>query len=137
MRGAARYDDVVREVGDELLARIDAAVAAGVRPDAVIADPGIGFAKTAAHSVALLAALPELAERVGVPLLVGASRKSFLGAIAGDAPVDSREEATLAITVWSFLAGAAVVRVHDVAASQRAVALLDALERATPEGMAA
>jgi len=137
MADEARYDDVVREVGDELRARVDAAVAAGVRPDAILADPGIGFAKGAAHNVALLAALPELSERVEVPLLVGASRKSFLGRLLGDAPVDAREEATLATTVWSFMRGAAVVRVHDVAASSRAAALLDALERATQEGMAA
>jgi dihydropteroate synthase len=137
MTAEARYDDVVREVGDELLARIDAAVAAGVRADAILADPGIGFAKTAEHNLAILAALPELAARVGLPLLVGASRKSFLGRALGGAPVDEREEATLATTVWSFVRGAAVVRVHDVAASSRAVALLDALERATAQGMAA
>ena len=137
MTSEARYDDVVREVGDELRARVDAAVAAGVRPDAILADPGIGFAKDAGHNLALLAALPELSERVEVPLLVGASRKSFLGRVLGGAPVDEREEATLAATVWSFVRGAAVVRVHDVAASSRAVALLDALERATQEGMAA
>jgi dihydropteroate synthase len=137
MGAEAHYDDVVRDVGDELRARVDAAIAAGVRSDAILADPGIGFAKRPEHNLALLAALPELAERVEVPLLVGASRKSFLGRVLGDAPVDAREEATLAATVWSFMRGAAVVRVHDVAASSRAVALLDALERATQEGMAA
>jgi dihydropteroate synthase len=137
MRAEARYDDVVLEVGDELRARVDHAVAAGVRAGAILADPGIGFAKTGAHNLALLAALPDLAARVEVPLLVGASRKSFLGQVLGDAPVDEREEATLATTVWSFVRGAAVVRVHDVAASYRAVTLLDALERATPQGMAA
>jgi dihydropteroate synthase len=137
MATEAHYDDVVREVGDELRARVDAAVAAGVRADAILADPGIGFAKTADHNLALLAALPELAARVEVPLLVGSSRKSFLGRVLGDAPVDERDEATLATTVWSFVRGAAVVRVHDVAASFRAVALLDALERATSQGMAA
>jgi dihydropteroate synthase len=137
MNAEARYHDVVREVGDELRARVDAAVAAGVRADAILADPGIGFAKTVEHNLALLAALPELAARVEVPLLVGASRKSFLGRILGDAPVDAREEATLATTVWCFTHGASVVRVHDVAASSRAAGLLDAIERATPEGMAA
>ena len=137
MVAEARYDDVVRDVGDELRARVDRAVASGVRPDAILADPGIGFAKTAEQNLVLLAALPELAARVEVPLLVGASRKSFLGRVLGDVPVDQRDEATLATTVWSFVRGAAVVRVHDVAASYRAVALLDALERATQEGMAA
>lgn len=137
MRAEAHYRDVVGEVGDELRARVDAAIGAGVRADAILADPGIGFAKTAEQSLALLAALPELAARVEVPLLVGASRKSFLGRVLNDAPVDAREEATLATTVWCFIHGAAVVRVHDVAASFRAVELLDALERATPQGMAA
>lgn len=136
MRAEAHYGDVVREVGDELRARVDAAVHAGVRADALLADPGIGFAKTSEHNLALLASLPALAARVEVPLLVGASRKSFLGRVLGDAPVDAREEATLAMTVWCFLQGAAVVRVHDVASSRRACELLDALERATPEGMA-
>jgi dihydropteroate synthase len=135
MRAEARYDDVVREVGDELRARVDAAVAAGVRADALLADPGIGFAKTAEHNLALLAALPDVAAAVEVPLLVGASRKSFLGHMLDDAPVDAREEATLAMTVWCFLHGAAVVRVHDVDASYRACRLLDALDRATPEGL--
>ena len=136
MRAEARYEDVVREVGDELRVRVDAAVSAGVPAEAMLADPGIGFAKTAEHNLALLAALPDLAARVEVPLLVGASRKSFLGRVLGDAPVDAREEATLAMTVWCFVHGAAVVRVHDVNSSRRACELLQALDRATPEGLA-
>src|SRR5262249_44119594 len=72
------YTDVVREVGDYLLERLDAARAAGVRDDALLADPGIGFGKTVQHNLELLAALPALATRVGVPLCIGASRKSFL-----------------------------------------------------------
>ena len=134
MRTEARYDDVVAEVGTELRARIDAAIDAGVRADSLLADPGIGFAKTTEHNLALLAALPALAARVEVPLLIGASRKSFLGRVLGDAPVDEREEATLALTVWCFMHGAAVLRVHDVGASRRACELLDALEGATSEG---
>jgi dihydropteroate synthase len=137
MNAEARYQDVVGEVADELRARVDAAIRAGVRADAILADPGIGFAKTAEHNLALLGALPELAARVEMPLLVGASRKSFLGRVLGDAPVEAREEATLATTVWCFTHGVAVVRVHDVAASSRAVELLDALERANQDGMAA
>jgi dihydropteroate synthase len=133
----AHYGDVVHEVASDLRARVDAAIAAGIRAELILADPGIGFAKTSEQSLALLASLPELAARVEVPLLVGASRKSFLGRVLGGAPVDAREEATLATTVWCFMNGAAVVRVHDVAASRRAVDLLDALERATPQGMAA
>jgi len=139
MRDEARYDNVVREVGDELLARVDTAVAAGVDGGSILADPGIGFAKTGAQSIALLRALPEIAARVGVPLLVGTSRKSFLASML-DADADTelaRDDATLATTVWCFQQGAAVVRVHDVAGSRRAAALLDVLERATPDGVAA
>ena len=135
MNDEARYADVVREVGDELRARVDAAVGAGVRADRILADPGLGFAKTAAHNLALLGALPDLAARVEVPLLVGASRKSFLGRVLADAPVDAREEATLAMTVWCFVHGVAVVRVHDVLSSRRACDLLGALERATSDGL--
>ena len=131
----ARYDDVVREVGAELRARVDAAIDAGIGADRLLADPGIGFAKTAEHNLALLAALPDLAAGVEVPLLVGTSRKSFLGRILADAPVEAREEATLAMTVWCFVHGAAVVRVHDVASSRRACDLLGVLERTNPDGL--
>ena len=141
MRGTPRsmqqqtdYGDVVRDVITELRTRVDAAHAAGVAPDALFADPGIGFAKTGEQNLVLLRALPEIAAAVGAPLLIGTSRKSFLTRIAGEA---GREDATLATTVWSFELGAAMVRVHDVASSARAVALLEVLERATPEGMAA
>ncbi len=137
MQDDPRYDDVEREVGDELLARLDAARAAGVRDDALLADPGIGFGKTVDHNLALLAALPRLAARVGVPLVVGASRKTFLGTLTGGAPVDDREEATLAVNVWAFDAGVRVVRVHDVAPTVRAARLLDVMSRATKDGIAA
>ena len=84
MRDEARYDDVVAEVGAELRERVEAAMAAGVSPEALYADPGIGFAKDAEQSRALLHALPTLAAAAGVPLLVGASRKSFLGPLVGE-----------------------------------------------------
>ena len=113
-------------------------LAAGIRADALLADPGIGFAKTAEQNFVLLRALPEIAARTGAPLLVGASRKSFLAPFAGDdADAAGRDDATLATTVWAFEHGAMMVRVHDVAASRRAVELLDVMERATPEGVAA
>lgn len=137
MQTEARYDDVVREVADELRLRVDAALAAGIDARALLADPGIGFAKLPEHNVALLRALPEIAARVGMPLLVGSSRKSFLAHIAGVDDRTGRDDATLATTVWCFELGAALVRVHDVAGSRRAVELLETLERATPEGMAA
>ena len=143
MRGTPRtmqdhphYDDVVTEVGDVLHAHVERALDAGVDATAILADPGIGFAKNLDHNVALLRALPELAAIVGTPLLVGASRKSFLGRIVDDLEAD-REDATMAVTVWSFVHGAAVVRVHDVERSRRAVELLDVMDRATQDGVAA
>ena len=139
MQSEAQYSDVVHEVAAELRARVDRALGAGIDPRALLADPGIGFAKTVDHNLALLRALPELAARVGVPLLVGTSRKSFLARLADVARDDEsgRDDATLATTVWCFTQGAALVRVHDVAGSRRAVELLETIERATPEGMAA
>jgi dihydropteroate synthase len=136
MQDEARYDDVVGEVGDVLRARVSAAIDAGVNERAILADPGIGFAKTLDHNVALLRSLPEVAARAGVPLLVGSSRKSFLGRILGDMERE-RDDATLATTVWSFVRGAAMVRVHDVEGARRAVDVLDVMERATQNGLAA
>ena len=125
MQEDPRYDDVVREVIDHLRARCDAAVSAGVAPEALMVDPGIGFGKTVEHNVALLAHLETIVERVEVPVLVGASRKSFLGVLAGTgADPGAREAATVATTVWALEHGAAMVRVHDVAASVRAAAIV-------------
>ena len=144
MQLAPHYDDVVGEVSAELHRRVERALAAGVDARAILADPGIGFAKNAEHNLALLRALPSIAVSVGVPLLVGTSRKSFLARIVGAENMAARAEnmaarddATLATTVWCFEQGAALVRVHDVAGSRRAVELLETMERATPEGMAA
>ncbi len=137
MQRAPHYDDVTREVAEFLRARLDAARAAGIRDDALLADPGIGFGKTTAHNLELLARLADLRATVGVPLVVGASRKSFLGAITGDDLPADRDDATLATTVWSFTQGARIVRVHDVATSARVARLLDVMSRATPEGVAA
>jgi dihydropteroate synthase len=136
MQRETEYADVVGEVGDALRGRVTRAIEAGVNERAILADPGIGFAKNAEQNVALLRALPELGARAGVPLLVGTSRKSFLGRLLGDLNAE-RDDATLATTIWNFMLGAAVVRVHDVAASQRAIELLDVMERATQNGLAA
>jgi dihydropteroate synthase len=136
MQQHAVYDDVVREVGEVLRARVDAAVVAGVDRRGIFADPGIGFAKTLEHNVALMRALPELAAAASAPIVVGASRKSFLGRILGDPDAD-RDAATLATTVWSFLHGAAMVRVHDVGSSRRAAELLATMECVTQDGRAA
>ena len=137
MQDAPRYDDVVREVGDFLAARVAAAVAAGVRRDALLVDPGLGFGKTVRHNLDLMAGIAELARRAGAPVIVGASRKSFLGSVLGGLPTDGREEATLATTVWAFERCASAVRVHDVESSVRASRLLGLLRSATPEGVAA
>ena len=118
MQQLAHYGDVVTEVRDELCSRVDAALGAGVDRSALVIDPGLGFAKTAAHNWALLRALPQLVA-LGLPVLVAASRKSFLGALLADPdgtprPVDEREDATTALTAYCALNGAWGVRVHEV-----------------------
>ena len=123
MQQYAEYDDVVREVREELQRRVDAVTTAGVDPARIIVDPGIGFAKTAAHNWTLLAHLDELVA-MGYPLLVGASRKSFLGELLKtDAPREpaDRDDSTAALTVVAALAGAWAVRVHAVRANADAV----------------
>ncbi len=124
------YDDVVGEVRAELLAAVDAAVAAGVDPLNLIIDPGLGFATTGQHNWALLHALPELVA-TDIPVLVGASRKRFLGALLADAygairPPDGRETATAVISALAALHGAWGVRVHDVRASVDALKVVRA-----------
>jgi dihydropteroate synthase len=124
MQARAVYRDVVAEVRDELEQRLDAAVAAGVVDEQVVLDPGLGFAKEADHNWALLARLDVLAS-LGRPLLVGASRKSFLGSLLGDAagprPAAEREAATTAVTALAAAAGVWGVRVHEVRPSADAV----------------
>lgn len=125
------YDDVVREVGAFLVERLDAACAAGIADDALMADPGIGFGKTTEHNLELLASLPELIAEVGVPVLVGTSRKTFLGRITDEADPAARDSATLATAVWALERGAAMVRVHDVRGAVQAAAVLGAMARAS------
>jgi dihydropteroate synthase len=127
MSELARYDDVVAEVRAELLARVDAAIAAGVDPSRLVIDPGLGFAKRAEHNWRLLHRLDVLLG-LGFPVLVGASRKGFLGQLlaAGSGqprPAAGREVATAVITGLAAAAGAWGVRVHDVAASRDAAAV--------------
>ncbi|WP_197508196.1 dihydropteroate synthase [Mycobacterium sp. E802] len=129
---APAYGDVVAEVRTELLSAVDAAVAAGVDPQRLIIDPGLGFAKTAQHNWALLHALPEFVA-TGIPVLVGASRKRFLGALlagpdGAPRPPDGRETATAVISLLAAQHGAWGVRVHDVVASVDAFAVLHAWE---------
>ncbi|AYF31209.1 dihydropteroate synthase [Micromonospora tulbaghiae] len=127
MRELATYTDVVAEVRDELSRRVDAALAAGVAADRIIVDPGLGFAKTAAHNWALSARLPELVD-LGFPVLFGASRKSYLGRLLADPageprPTAGREAATVATSVLAVAAGAWGVRVHDVRGTADALAV--------------
>jgi dihydropteroate synthase len=134
MQDDPRYDDVVAEVSGFLVERVDAAVTAGVDPDRIWADPGIGFGKTLAHNLTLLARLDEVVQRVDVPLLVGTSRKGFIGEITGSG-VEDRDDGTLATVVWAVERGAAAVRVHDVAGASRTLRLLDVTRRATQHGV--
>jgi dihydropteroate synthase len=134
MYAAATYDDVVADVRRELSARVDAALAAGVAAENVVVDPGLGFAKQPEHDLALLAGLDRIGA-LGFPVLVGASRKRFLGALlaAPDGrprPPDQRDRATLATSVLAARAGAWGVRVHDVAGSADAVRVVAAGLRA-------
>ena len=116
----------------ELVARIDAAVLAGVDPSRLVLDPGLGFAKTASHNWALLRRLDVLLE-LGFPVLVGASRKRFLGQLLADADgsprsTPGRDQATAAVSALAARAGAWGVRVHDVESSLDAVAVAAAWE---------
>jgi len=135
-REEPRYDDVVREVVDDLRAALERVERAGVRPEMILADPGIGFGKTADHNVTLLRHLDALTA-LGRPILIGTSRKSTIGRIL-DLPAEERLEGTLATTALGIAKGADVVRVHDVRANVRAARVADAIVRgqwrSEPEG---
>ena len=118
------YDDVVTDVKLELAGRVAAAEAAGIQPDRIIVDPGIGFAKTAAQSVQLIARLDELKD-LGKPILLGPSRKSFIGKTLGLEPQD-RLEATITSCIVGVRKGARILRVHDVGAVSRAMRMHEA-----------
>jgi dihydropteroate synthase len=125
----AVYASVAREVRDELQSSLERALAAGVAREAIVLDPGLGFAKRPEHSYAALAALPELAA-LGRPLLVGPSRKSFLMAAIGDRPAPLRDAATAASVTAAVLLGAHIVRVHAVPDMVDAVRVADAIRAA-------
>ncbi|MBJ7478216.1 dihydropteroate synthase [Rhodococcus erythropolis] len=133
-RGSAdQYDHVVRDVRDELLSQVDLALKAGVDSSSIILDPGLGFAKNADHNWALLRALPEF-NATGFPVLVGASRKRFLGSLLSDPdgnprPPGGRETATAVVSALAAREGAWGVRVHDAQASLDAIAVVDAWNR--------
>lgn len=125
MQDDPRYDDVVAEVKAFLAERLEAAVAAGIAEDDVWLDPGIGFGKTAAHNMELLRRLGELAD-LGRPLVIGTSRKSFIGKLDGSA-AGERLGGTIASSVLAAAEGAAVLRVHDVAEMRQALAVATAV----------
>ncbi|MEO3886624.1 dihydropteroate synthase [Nonomuraea sp. B5E05] len=134
MDSRAVYTDVVTEVREELSKRVDLVLAEGVTEEQIVIDPGLGFAKNADHNWALLAGIPNLAE-LGFPLLVGASRKRFLGRLLADPdgtprPFSRSDDATLAVTALAAHAGAWCVRVHEVGPNADAVRVAAAWKRA-------
>ncbi len=126
----AQYVDVMAEIQADLTARIAVAEAAGVRRSQLIVDPGVGFAKKAEHSLETLARLGEMAA-LGLPILSGPSRKSFLRVALGDVPPAERVWGTAAAVTASILGGAHIIRVHDVAAMTQVARVADAI-RAAP-----
>lgn len=126
MQKEPRYKDVVDEVREFLARRAEHAVAAGVRPENVIVDPGIGFGKKLEHNLALLRNLEAVVD-LGFPVLVGASRKTFIGAITGVQEASERVFGTLATTVLAYERGATLFRVHDVRANREALAVAEAI----------
>ncbi|MDP2795321.1 MAG: dihydropteroate synthase [Sulfurisoma sp.] len=126
MQQNPHYGDVVAEVAAFLRARAAACEAAGIDGSRIVLDPGFGFGKTLEHNLALLRAFPDLAA-LGYPVLAGLSRKSMLGAITGR-PVEQRAPASIAAAMLAVQKGAAIVRVHDVAATKDALSVLNTVE---------
>ncbi len=122
----AHYTSVPVEIADELRASLERALRAGARRESIVLDPGLGFAKRPAHSFAALAALPALAA-LGLPLLVGSSRKSFLNSAIGERTPGDRDMATAASVAAAVLMGAHIVRVHNVPAMVDVVRVADAI----------
>ena len=122
MQSNPTYGDVAAEVASFLEERLTFAVSAGIPEERILLDPGIGFGKTLEHNLALLRRLDELAA-IGRPLLIGVSRKSFLGRVTGREDPAERAVATAAANVLAFERGARIFRVHDVAASRDALAV--------------
>jgi dihydropteroate synthase len=129
MQEDPRYDDVLGEVRTRLEAAVSLAESAGVAPDAICVDPGIGFGKTVDHNLTLLKRWPELLT-LGKPILLGASRKRFIGALLDDLPPVERLEGTLAVCALAAHAGVQILRVHDVRAVRRAVRVAEAIRDA-------
>ena len=130
MQNEPYYDDVVREVKDYLAQRAEYAISAGVRPENIILDPGIGFGKNLEHNLTLLRNLDAVVD-LGFPVLVGASRKRFIGEISGIQEARGRVFGTVATTVLAYERGASYFRVHDVRANREALAVSEAVLRAS------
>jgi dihydropteroate synthase len=128
MQRDTSYDDLIAAVTGFLADYTESAVAAGLSDDKIIIDPGIGFGKSAEGNLAILERLHEL-ERVGKPILIGASRKSFIGAVL-DLPVEDRLEGSLAVAAYASAAGAHIIRAHDVGATVRVTRMIDAIRGA-------
>lgn len=126
MQAEPRYDDVVAEVRQFLAERVDAAVAAGVSRERIIVDPGIGFGKTLGHNLALLAGTARIAS-LGLPVLVGPSRKRFIGELTGQRDPRDRTAGTVAACLDAWSRGATVFRVHDVRPLRDALAVAEAV----------
>lgn len=128
MQQAPVYRDVVSEVYDYLAARIDVCEKAGIAKSRLVADPGIGFGKTLAHNLALLQNLSVFQE-LGVPVMLGVSRKSFIDHIVPGSPPDQRLPGSLAAALWGAGQGAAILRVHDVRETAQALEIWNRLNR--------
>ncbi len=126
MQMAPSYADPVRDVYDYLEDRLAVCTAHGITGDRILIDPGIGFGKTVTHNVDILARLA-MFHGLGAGLVIGASRKSFIGALHADTPVDRRLPGSLAAAMWALSAGAQVLRVHDVAETRQAISVWSAI----------
>lgn len=131
MQNNPQYENVVAQVLGYLQARCQAAVSAGIQAQHLMLDPGFGFGKTLAHNLALLRALPQFVE-LGYPVLVGMSRKTMLGQITGR-PVEQRQAASVAAAMMAAMRGAHIIRVHDVAETIDALAVLQAVAQGSGE----
>ena len=132
MQADPRYGDVVVEVRDHLLRRVDLAMSAGIAPGRICLDPGIGFGKTLAHNLDLIRfGIPALTA-TGHPVLIGVSRKSFLERILGPIVPEARDAASVAAQVLAIANGVAGIRVHSVVEGLRSARVADAIVRATP-----
>jgi dihydropteroate synthase len=133
MQADPHYDDVVAEVREFLVGRAEAAEAAGIPGEAICIDPGIGFGKSLDHNLALLGSMGSLAS-AGYPVVVGASRKSWMSLLLGEVPMEERDAVSAVAHALAISGGASVIRVHDVVMGLRSARTADAIVRASTEG---